>query len=271
MAKVYILGVNNRSSSIAVLAETGQYPLTFDICRCLAKYWARMRNLDTKSLLYNAFEENKLMVKDNCSCWLGNFEKILRSSEMYVDESGTCIDIHDIGEDDKTAGEMVYDRLKEMYDNQFTMDLGSDITHNIEGNKLRTYRKFKTNIAEEKYLTYVKSFDLRKNICRLRISSHNLPIETGRHRRPEKIPANLRFCTDCNLNLIGDEYHIIMICKKFHREREDYFDKINSTYIGFNNLETDEKFKIIMEMENERVVDNTLSFIRKIIKSRGNF
>ena len=75
-------------------------------------------------------------------------------------------------------------------------------------------------------MTVVKSFKLRKNICRLRISSHNLAIETGRHRRPLKIPPNLRFCTDCYTGHVGDEERIIMNCPKFHTERQQLFNNI---------------------------------------------
>ena len=36
-----------------------------------------------------------------------------------------------------------------------------------------------------------------------------MPIETGRY---SKIDRNLRFCTLCNVNKIGDEYHLIFEC-----------------------------------------------------------
>ena len=39
---------------------------------------------------------------------------------------------------------------------------------------------FKRNIKEELYLTLIANRKIRTNFTKLRISAHNLPIETGR-------------------------------------------------------------------------------------------
>ena len=52
--------------------------------------------------------------------------------------------------------------------------------------KLRTYTNFKKEFKRELYLLAIKDRYIRKNITRFRISAHNLKIETGRHRRPQK-------------------------------------------------------------------------------------
>ncbi len=44
---------------------------------------------------------------------------------------------------------------------------------------------FKTEFRHEGYLDYVERLDDRKYLARLRTSSHNLKIETGRHIRPK--------------------------------------------------------------------------------------
>ena len=105
------------------------------------------------------------------------------------------------------------------------LDLCNDRANDVEQNKLRTYKLFKQNIQTEKYLLTVKNQKIRKNICRFRISSHNLPIETGRHRRPDKIPSHLRTCNNCNLGRVGDEYHTIMECNVHSTERGIFFIK----------------------------------------------
>ena len=57
--------------------------------------------------------------------------------------------------------------------------------------------------------------NLRKNLTRLRISSHRLPIETGRYERPI-IPRNERYCKVCTTSgypkRIGDESHLLFQC-----------------------------------------------------------
>ena len=127
------------------------------------------------------------------------------------------------------------------------------------------------SIQEEKYLSIVRSFKLRKNISRLRISSHNLAIETGRHRRPTKIPPNLRFCTDCCSGHVGDEEHTIMNCPKFDTERQQLLANIGGTSTTFNRLSEEEKFVYIMSMSNDNTVEPVILYINSIITKRGNF
>ena len=54
------------------------------------------------------------------------------------------------------------------------------------GNKLRTYRKFKTCIKYEKYLN-IRNVEIRKNITRLRINN-----------KLKYIPPEMRTCLNCN-------------------------------------------------------------------------
>ena len=60
----------------------------------------------------------------------------------------------------------------------------------------------------EAYLKIIKNVKQKVAITKMRISSHSLPIETGRYR---KIPRDERicpFCESCN----GDEFHYLIKC-----------------------------------------------------------
>ena len=59
----------------------------------------------------------------------------------------------------------------------------------------------------------------RNAVAKLRISAHQLLIETGRHRN---IDRNDRKCTLCNLDQIEDEFHFILICPFYKDIRENY-------------------------------------------------
>ena len=61
----------------------------------------------------------------------------------------------------------------------------SVINNGESSNKLSTYKLLK-NI--EYYLLYVQNPLHRSALAQLRLSSHNLGIETGRHCRPSKLP-----------------------------------------------------------------------------------
>ena len=149
-----------------------------------------------------------------------------------------------------------------------TLDLFNDRGDN-GGNKLRTYRTFKTGIYDERYLNLVKDKYMRINICKLRISAHNLPIEIGRHHRPRKIPVEMRKCELCKLDCIGDEFHLIMQCDKFSIQRHMFMEKLRLQTPSFENMNISEKFITIMRMDNDTLIINFNTFLRNILMIRG--
>ncbi len=51
----YILGVNSKSTNIAVTSELGRYPLITEIIVNAVKYWFRMKNAKQDTLLYDCY------------------------------------------------------------------------------------------------------------------------------------------------------------------------------------------------------------------------
>ena len=88
------------------------------------------------------------------------------------------------------------------------------------GNKLSNYSTFKHSFDLEKYVLQM-SLDDRRNFTKLRISCHDLAIETGRYSNNRK-PLSERICNLCNLNQIEDEFHFFMTCPFYNNEREIY-------------------------------------------------
>ena len=84
--------------------------------------------------------------------------------------------------------------------------------------KLRTYKTFKKDMRIEPYLNLGLPKSLYCNIARFRLSSHNLNIDLGRHKRPY-VPPEERICDKCNLQLVEDELHYLMICPKWKETR----------------------------------------------------
>lgn len=109
------------------------------------------------------------------------------------------------------------------------MDLFDD-RDTRKGNKLRTFRQFKSYIKQEEYLSCVKNVNVRKNMTKLRLSAHNLPIETGRYKRREKTPDHLRICEDCSTYSVGDEFHLVMKCERYEDIRYEFFEKKNEYF-----------------------------------------
>ena len=61
----------------------------------------------------------------------------------------------------------------------------------------------------EGYLSNVNAYDHRSTLTRLRISSHQLAIETGRY---DKLQRSDRLCTTCDMGVLDDEQHFLAEC-----------------------------------------------------------
>jgi hypothetical protein len=73
----YILGVNKKSTNLAVLSELGRYPLYFSVVLSMLKYWFRIDNMES-GLLSDAYIANQSMVSENTECWLSSIKFILQ-------------------------------------------------------------------------------------------------------------------------------------------------------------------------------------------------
>ena len=73
------------------------------------------------------------------------------------------------------------------------------------------YKNFKQSFEIEHYLNVLSS-KFRIVISRLRLSAHQLRIETGRYAR-NRTDRALRLCTLCDKSdLDEDEYHLVLVC-----------------------------------------------------------
>ena len=68
----------------------------------------------------------------------------------------------------------------------------------------------------------VRTSNMRKAICKLRLSAHNLLTETGRYVKPKSMPRSERSSKHCNLNLIENEFHFHLQCSLYEPERKNY-------------------------------------------------
>ena len=87
--------------------------------------------------------------------------------------------------------------------------------------KCDLYRYLVDRVALQFYLTKSLPKQLRVAITKLRLSAHNLAIESGRSRN---IARNNRYCSNCDQNEIEDEFHFLFICP-MHRDLRRKFIK----------------------------------------------
>ena len=104
-------------------------------------------------------------------------------------------------------------RIYEQYMASWKQSISDIEVHPI----LRTYYLFKDDFCLESYLININDYVVRKCLSKLRMSSHSLEIEIGRHKNP-KVPVDQRICNKCVLNVIEDEFHFLVICPKYKKD-----------------------------------------------------
>ena len=102
---------------------------------------------------------------------------------------------------------------------------------------------------------------LRKSLARLRLSSHNLCIETGRWTKPTPTPRDHRFCYFCK-DVVEDDLHFLFVCPKY--------DHLRRLYIPTNisNISTDNSLIDTLNSLNLISIRKIAIFVLKCFKIR---
>jgi hypothetical protein len=136
------------------------------------------------------------------------------------------------------------------------------------GNKLRTYRLFKTQWATEGYVKQIVNRAHRAALAKFRCGVAPLRLETGRFGR-NRLPVNERICTLCNGNEVEDECHVIVRCPLYQDLREELFSKAVELNDNFNDLSDTDKMKTILS--NLNIVKLTARSLFCILERRRLF
>lgn len=156
-------------------------------------------------------------------------------------------------------------KLELRFNKKWNSTLFEDSRTMNQGNKLRTYRKFKTSFHRENYLNLLQDKKIRSSLCQFRISAHQLNIETGRYK---KIPLHQRTCKSCPLK-IEDEIHFLTECSLFTDARTLFFNKISKINKHFNTHSNENKFIWLMSNEDPEVLKLLADFVYESFNKRG--
>lgn len=133
--------------------------------------------------------------------------------------------------------------------------------------KASSFLSYKSNIELEKYTYMIKNRNHRVALSRLRLSSHELMIEKGRHRKPI-IPRIDRICPMCK-DGVEDECHFVTICPIYEEARKELYTAAESFAASFKDIPTNEqKFIYIMSNEDKKLLAKLGEFTYKSFKRR---
>ena len=130
----------------------------------------------------------------------------------------------------------------------------------INKNKIHSYNKeLNHNFEMSPYLTILVNKKQRNALAKLRLSSHQLNIETGKHR---DIAHAERKCNLCNTQDLEDEYHFSLICPVYNELRKVYIQKY--FYVKPSMF----KFIALLNSTTPKVLKKLANFILKASELR---
>ena len=229
----HMLGGKQQTTSVTIYGDTGRYPLFFFKQQILAlKYWIRLISLPK-------------------SCYLRIVYNSLASLD-FIGETNWCSSEQTTAKNHRVENaNRLIKQVKLCLPKIYEADWSNKARNSI---KLRTYIKFKLDHSLEEYLFYIPDTRWIKALSRLRMSSHMLEIERGRHIKPQKIPLEQRTCQRCTLNSVDDEIHFLITFSYFATQRTSLLAESKLLNSEFDSLSNDDKFIYIMSSTHRPLV-----------------
>ena len=243
----HLLGVNKSTTNYGVWLELGRIPLMIFAKKAAVKNWERIRRGVANSYLKLSYKN----AKDDSLLWLSGIESTLTSiglGNLFSDNTNAIT---------RHSPAILYQRLMDV----FHQDALSSI--NKQNGKLRTYGLIKGPIGFESYLINVNNLKHRKSLSQLRLSSHRLMIETGRHN---KTMASERLCPFCK-TVVEDEIHFVTQCKIYDILRKPLYEVCLNLRQNFDHYSDKEKFIFIFTTEHLQNILAKYAFLAEELRS----
>lgn len=245
-----ILGVSQKACNAAVYGELGRVPLYINRHVQIIKYWLKVINSENvilRTIYNNALVNNNV----RGGTWPYKVKQLL---DMYG-FSNVWLNPYNIQ----------ISSFIQLFKQRITDAFRQEWFTNINNNRVLStlYIYLKTSFSYEQYLSDIISWKTRQLITKIRISSNQLRINSGRYT--DRLPRNERYCQICSLNTdIEDEYHFILKCECFQDLRVLYIKRY--FYIRPNMF----KFVQLLNSKNKTILLNLCKFVKQAIERRNH-
>ena len=232
-----LLHVKQSTMDAMVYGELGRVPMILQRKIRIIKYWSKIIN-NQQSLIYKLYS-----IQDHSgkyiNKWTLNVKRLFDDLGLSYMFENNVINQYDI--------QVIVKRLYDQYLQRWTENISNS-------SKAETYYLFKENntLEIESYLSGIKNVSHRVCMTRFRCSAHNLRIEEGRSRN---IDREQRVCTNCNMNVIENEYHFLLVCPLYSKIRKDCLPKY---YCHWPCIR---KFKQLMNCKQTKLMSAIAKFI----------
>ena len=111
----------------------------------------------------------------------------------------------------------------------------------------------------------IKSRETRVMLTKLRISSHDLHIESGRHPWKDE---NLRLCTLCKTLRVENEVHFMLQCDAYKDLRTEFENGISVAYCNYSLLSDANKLVWLLSNKNNLLNNRVGKYISHCFETR---
>lgn len=248
-----VLKVPTHTSNLAVLGETGRYPLYVKYYKRCISYWLTILQMPDTRYPKACYKMLYCLDQQGRHTWASSVKMLLCKygfREVW-DEQG-------VGNPAVFFTEFT-ERVKHVYFENWEYDVS-------QSSKLCLFRAIKSaGISRESYLYNISYKTHRSSLAKLRCSSHNLSIEKGRHANVQVAERVCKFClTNTDTVVLEDEYHFILRCPAYADLRAHYL----ADYMADTDYE---RFIVLLKDENPDVQRNLAMFIFNAQKLRSQF
>ena len=255
-----IFGLNKHTPTLAVLGETGRFPLLLRQQDSQIKYWARIQQLPEGHPVKNTYKSLLIISKNGHDTWAGRVTHLLNNTvgKHFSDllEADNYTDILKLS--------------KEFRYNQYTDKYFENLNNSNIYPKLRTYKLLKKDYRIEPYILSLENKNYQRALFKLRASSHQLAIETGRHSK-EYVPVERRLCEYCSTSQIDDECHFLTKCPFHLSLRNAMFKNILQAVPNCKLYASNPDIFIdLLTSKNKRVLSEVGKYVYNAFKSRNS-
>jgi hypothetical protein len=257
----FFMGVGRYTPNAAVRGDMGWYTPKERIMTCVTRHWIRCHKQDSEFCNHQIF---KWCIKANHRQrrhinWCGRFSAIadnLGLAYLKEDEQVQTRFKSDMIREfrQKIAGQVVGEWKQQLAQEQANRGQGH--------NKLRLYRRFKSDLAPEPYLTRCVNRLERRALAKFRCGVAPLALETGRYRQ---IAVEDRTCFNCS-GKIENEMHVLAVCPLYNDLRQCAYTKIVGLVPGFGILNDWNKVDTLLS--DPRSIKPSAKFCYDILERR---
>lgn len=224
-----------------IYAEMGRYPLNIIVKQRMINYWTRILTGKSSKLSYQIYiyilKSNEINSK-----WINFIQSILCEcgrQDLWLRQFNSI---------PASVGKTV----KRIMLDQFQQTWNGNLQTSSKG---KNYSLFQDNIRTEAYINILQG-SLVISMLKFRTANHKLPIEIGRWNGTD---LQDRKCQLCHTSRIGDEFHYLLECSSFKKERKTLVDQY---FFSRPNIV---KYKQLLGSTNETKLINLAKFMRIIM------